>query len=268
MNGPDRPAATDAAPDRRNDARIALACLDLTSLNDGDTEADIERLLARAASPFGPVAAVCVWPRFVAFARARLPAGIGVATVANFPAGGDDAERAVRETRAIVEAGGDEVDVVLPWRAFARGEVARCRALLDAVRLACEGRTLKVIVESGELRAPALIGAAATLALDAGADFVKTSTGKTAVGATPEAAAAMLAAIAAHRDARDRAGFKASGGVRRVADAARYAALVRRHLGEEALGPARFRIGASALLDDILATLGAGPARTGPTEGY
>ncbi len=245
-------------------ARLALACLDLTSLNEVDTEADIAVLCERAAGPHGRVAAVCVWPRLAAFARTHLPPDIGVAAVANFPAGGSDIGLAVRDTGRIVQAGAQEVDVVLPWRALAAGDERVCTDLLAAVRRACEGLVLKVILESGDLQHPALIRRASEIALAEGADFLKTSTGKTTTGATPLAAQVMLDSIAADATARARAGFKASGGVRTVADAARYIGLVADTLGSDAVSPMRFRIGASSLLGDIEAVLGGGaaPART------
>jgi deoxyribose-phosphate aldolase len=246
------PEATEAT------ARAALACLDLTSLNDADTEADIARLCERATGPFGPSAAVCVWPRFAAFARARLPAGVAVAAVANFPGGSTDLAGAVADTRAIVDAGAQEVDLVLPWRALIAGDEAVCRELLAAVRAACPGLRLKVILETGELHDAALITRAATLALQGGADFLKTSTGKRPVSATPEAARLLLQAIAADPAARGRVGFKPAGGIRTVADAALYIGLVRETLGSAALTPSRFRIGASGLLDDIETVLGGG----------
>ncbi len=236
-------------------ARLALACLDLTSLGDADTEADVVRLAERASAAPGPVAALCVWPRFVRTALACAPAGVAVAAVANFPDGGADIERAVRDTGEIVAAGAQELDVVLPWRTLAAGDEARCAAVLHAVRRASEGCLLKVILESGELKTPELVERAARLALAEGADFLKTSTGKTPVGATPEAARVMLQTIARDASAASRAGFKASGGVRRLADALRYLDLAEAILGSAALTPERFRIGASALLDDIEATL-------------
>jgi deoxyribose-phosphate aldolase len=248
-------------------ARTALACLDLTSLNDADTEADVERLCERAQSSFGPVAAVCVWPRFAALARARLPASIRVAAVANFPDGSTDIDRAVRETRQIVAAGAQEVDVVLPYAALLAGDEAACVELLYAVRGACEGLVLKVILETGVLHEAAMIRAAADLALDAGADFLKTSTGKTPVSATPHAAQLLLDAIVADSRARPGVGFKASGGIRTVADAAIYIALTQAAFGE--VTPRRFRIGASSLLADIEAVLGgtAAASATG-SRGY
>lgn len=258
---------TTTSPTLQASARTALACLDLTSLNDTDTEADIGRLCARAVGPLGAVAAVCVWPRLAAFARAQLPGPVGVAAVANFPDGGTDIERALRDTRAIVDAGAQEVDVVLPWRALVAGDEAACSALLGAVRRACDGLVLKVILESGELKEERLVRRASELALAAGADFLKTSTGKTATGATLEAARVMLQAIADDPAARTHAGFKASGGIRSVADAVPYLDLVARILGPDALVPARLRIGASSLLADIEAVLG-GRAAPAAGSGY
>lgn len=250
-------------------ARLALRCLDLTSLNDTDTEADVARLCARAQGPFGPVAAVCVWPRLAAFARRQLPASIAVAAVANFPDGSADTARALADTRAIVDAGAQEVDVVLPFAALMAGDAATVSRVLRAVRAACPGRVLKVILETGVLQTEAHIRRAAELALEAGADFLKTSTGKTPVSATPAAAATMLRAIAADAAVASRAGFKASGGIRTVREAVTYFELVADILGPEALQPARFRIGASSLLADIEAVLGgAGAAPASGAPGY
>ena len=248
-------------------AQLALNCLDLTSLNTGDTSADIDALCQRAQTPYGPVAAVCVWPRFVAQARAALPGSIQVAAVANFPGGALDAAMAVADTRAIVDAGGNEVDVVLPYRALMQGQTAACADLLAQVRAACgHGVGLKVIIESGELGSPELIAQATRLALDAGADFVKTSTGKTPVSATPEAAQVMLREIAAHARGAT-AGFKASGGIRSVADAQGYLQLAANILGDGALVPQRLRFGASGLLNDIEAVL-AGKTSSAATSAY
>lgn len=261
-------------PTPADDARIALACLDLTRLDDADTEADVARLAARArdvAQRLGAPAALCVWPRLAACARRALPPTIAVAAVANFPHGGSEVRRAVRDAEEIVAAGAQEVDLVLPWRALRDGDTRSAAALLAAVRRACPGLRLKVILETGALGDDALVRRAAALALAEGADFLKTSTGRVAVGATPAAARALLETIAGTPGSR--AGFKASGGVRTVADAAVYIALVREILGAAAVGPARLRIGASALLDDIETVLGAAAAAPAalperPAAGY
>ncbi|HEV6965795.1 MULTISPECIES: deoxyribose-phosphate aldolase [Roseateles] len=246
-------------------ARTALACLDLTSLNDADTAADIEALCRRAQTAHGPVAAVCVWPRFVAQARAALPAAIKVAAVADFPDGALDLPRALADVAEIAQAGGDEVDVVLPWRALLADQTTEVAEFLSEVRFASRPLTLKVIIESGELGSADRIAQATRLALAAGADFVKTSTGKTKTGATPEAAAVMLKEIKA--SGLSSAGFKASGGVRSVADAAGYIAQAEAILGAAALNPQRLRFGASGLLTDIEAVL-SGAASAASTSAY
>ncbi len=249
-------------------ARLALSCLDLTSLNEQDTEADIARLCDRAQGRFGSVAAVCVWPRLAAFARAQLPANISVAAVANFPEGSSDLQRALGDTSAIVQSGAQEVDLVLPYAQLRAGDERGVMALLEAVRKACPGLLLKVILETGELASNALIERASLLVLKAGADFLKTSTGKTAVSATPQAARIMLGCIAADPHARDRVGFKPSGGIRTVADATVYMALVEEILGTTALTPQRFRVGASSILGDIETILGGAAATTAPAGSY
>ena len=247
-------------------ARKALACLDLTSLTDGHDvkggEADIEQLCIKAAGKHGHVAAVCVWPRQAGFARSLLPPTIAVAAVANFPDGSSDIRRAVRDTAQIVTAGAQEVDVVIPYR-----DLSSAPALLAAVRRECPGLLLKVIVETGELNDEALIQQACRMALDAGADFLKTSTGKRPIAATPAAARLLLAAIANDPQARGRVGFKPAGGIRTVADAALYMQLTADMLGAEAVTPTRFRIGASALLNDIEAVL-SGAARPAAGDTY
>jgi deoxyribose-phosphate aldolase len=246
-------------------ARLALDCLDLTSLNDGDDASAIDALCARAVTPWGPVAAVCVWPRFVAQARAALPRAVAVAAVANFPDGALDQARALADTRAIVEAGGDEVDLVLPWRAMLGGEAAAAARLVASVRAACPGQRLKLIIESGELPLPETIRQASRIGLDAGVDFLKTSTGKSAHGASLEAARLMLECIA--MQPRE-VGFKASGGIRTVVDSVGYVDLVRAHLGDAAVSPRRLRFGASGLLGDIARVLSGRSDAAKPSSGY
>jgi deoxyribose-phosphate aldolase len=228
--------------------REMVALVDLTSLTGEETDADIAALCEQAQTPAGPVAAVCVYGHYVSRAVAGLEGtGIPVAAVANFPEGELDADRAVRETEQAVQDGAREVDVVLPWRAFLAGDRAGAIAVVEATREACPV-LLKVILESGRLQEPDVIGAAARDALAVGADFVKTSTGKLQPAATLPAAAVMLEAVRDHGTG----GFKASGGLRTADDAAAYLELADALFGPGWATPATFRFGASSLLDDLL----------------
>ena len=235
-------------------ARRALACLDLTDLADATSQEEATRLIARGQTAFGPVAAICIWPQFVSGAAQRLRGtGVRLATVINFPAGGEDIERAVEDARQALRDGADEIDLVLPWRALKAGDEALPRAMVEAVAGCLPARArLKVIIESGELADPALIASASRIAIAAGAHFIKTSTGKTPVSATPEAARVMLTAI---RDSGRPVGFKASGGIRTLADAQVYLGLADEIMGADWARPDTFRFGASGLLDALLAAL-------------
>ncbi|MGY3858006.1 deoxyribose-phosphate aldolase [Aeromonas intestinalis] len=244
--------------DIKQAARLAISLMDLTSLNDDDTDARILALCQQAATPHGHTAAVCVYPRFVALARQALAAqhtsAIKVATVVNFPGGDQEPDAVLAETRAALADGADEIDLVIPWRALMAGDEAPARALVRRCKALCGDRVLKVIIESGELKTPALIRAASLLAIEEGADFIKTSTGKVPVNATPEAARIMLAAIA-DSGARQRVGFKAAGGVRSAQEAADYLGMAQELLGERWPDEAHFRFGASSLLTQLLAVL-------------
>jgi len=235
-------------PDTGAVARRALPLLDLTDLTETCTEPKIDALCRDARS--GGVAAICVWPHFVAQgARALKGSGIRVATVINFPAGGEDCARATDDTAEALRDGADEIDLVLPYRAFLHGDAETARDMVEAVRDTCGAAILKVILETGELADPDVIRRAGRLALEAGADFLKTSTGKSPVSATPEAAEAMLIEIQA--SARP-AGLKISGGLRSVADAATYLALADRIMGPDWVGPKTFRLGASSLFGALM----------------
>jgi len=250
----------------RKVAARALPLLDLTDLGDKMKAADADRLAARAVGPFGAVAAVCLWPRFVARAKARLAgSGVRIATVVNFPHGGEDAAAAVAETRKAIADGADEIDVVLPWRAVLRGDPAAAEAVVRAVRRVVRGdRRMKVIIETGELKDGKAIAEACRIALAAGTDFLKTSTGKTPLGATPAAARTMLKSI---RAAQRPVGLKVAGGVRTLADAATYLALADRAMGRRWASPQTFRFGASGLLDALEAVL-AGGVSAPASRGY
>ena len=231
--------------------------LDLTSLGEDDRPEDILRLCARAAAAPCPPAALCVYPEHIGTARRELArlglASVAVATVVNFPEGGADPARAARETRRALAAGGNEIDAVLPYRSLLAGDLDTFRRVADACREACGSALLKCILETGELADAARIAEASRIALAAGADFIKTSTGKVPVNATQEAAAIMLDAIAG---CGRPAGFKAAGGIRTPEQAMAYREQVIAALGEDAATPARFRIGASGLLDALVAEAG------------
>ena len=238
----------------REQARRLLTLLDLTSLNDNDDESVIERLCARAVTPFGQVAAVCTWPRFIGLCKDRLKgSGVRVATVANFPHGKNDSETVLAEIRQVIAAGADEVDLVFPYRLWLAGERDPACALVSVGKQVCGSKVLlKVILETGELATPRYIAEASRDVIAADADFLKTSTGKTAVGATPAAATVMLAAI---KESGKSVGFKAAGGIRTPADALSYWQLAEGIMGQGWAVPATFRIGASALLDALLEVL-------------
>lgn len=226
-------------------ARRALSLLDLTDLSDNADEAGLAALCTRAVGAPGPVAAICIWPRFVAQARTMLGrAPVRIATVVNFPQGEATGAEVLAETQGAVASGTDEIDLVLPWRAFLAGDAAGAEAMVRAVKDSCDGRTLKVILETGEYPDIDRVRAASELAIAAGADFIKTSTGKTAHSASLPAARTMLEVIAASGRP---VGLKPSGGIRTLADAASYLDLADEIMGPDWARPETFRFGASGL---------------------
>ncbi|MEQ5774181.1 deoxyribose-phosphate aldolase [Thalassospira sp. NFXS8] len=251
-------------------AKRAISVLDLTSLNDDDTNETIEALCATAQTPAGNTAAVCVYAPFVETSwKALGQSGIKTATVVNFPEGGQNAQRVADETANAVAAGADEIDVVLPYRAFLAGNIDSAAEVIVATRQACGPfMTLKVILESGEFPDAQTIYDAARLAISNGANFIKTSTGKVPTGATPQAAVAMITAI---RDAKAEqgleCGFKASGGVRTAKDAGLYLAIADHIMGPDWATPATFRFGASSVLNDLLAVCGVNSDRQPASAG-
>jgi deoxyribose-phosphate aldolase len=246
-------------------ARRLLGLLDLTTLNESDDDEVVRALAANAATPVGHVAALCTWSRLIGAALHSLAGtGVPVAAVANFPAGAPDVAAAAAECTQAVAAGAAEVDVVFPWRALLAGDRDTPLALVRACRAACGQRAqLKVILESGQLATPTRIREAAEIAIAGGAQFLKTSTGKTQPGATLIAAEVMLEAITQAQTRGVRVGFKASGGIRTMAEAIKYLSLYERRFGSGSAVPAVFRIGASHLVHELLA-VGAG---TGVNKG-
>ncbi|CAM4421944.1 deoxyribose-phosphate aldolase [Pseudoalteromonas ostreae] len=239
------------------DAALAVQLMDLTSLNDNDSAATIEALVASIKPSLGIPAAVCVYSEFVDDAKLALAerelSHVKVATVTNFPLGDSELSEVINETLIAIERGADEIDLVLPYQALIAGDEATALEYVRASKGLCpEHVKLKVIIESGELKTPALIKQATELAIAGGADFVKTSTGKVAINATLEATEVMLSTI---KQSPRVVGFKASGGVKTVMDASNYLQLAVCIMGEGYLNPSTFRFGASSLLSDIYAIL-------------
>lgn len=241
-------------------AKLAISLMDLTSLTDQETSQDIENLCQQAKSQGGDTAAICIFPRFIPLAKKILlqqgTPQIKIATVTNFPHGNDDIAIAVAETKAAVAYGASEVDVVFPYKALIAGNIHVGLELIEACKQVCpKDVILKVIIESGELKTPELIKLASEVAIRGGADFIKTSTGKVTVNATPEAAKIMLEVIRSTNNANVDTGFKAAGGVRNVDDALVYLTLAQDILGDNWTNSTHFRFGASSLLSNLLSTL-------------
>jgi deoxyribose-phosphate aldolase len=237
--------------------RRLLSLTDLTSLNDSDDAAAVHALskLARSA-PVKP-AAICIWARLIPAALESLRgSGIALCAVANFPAGAAQPGIAADETAAAVDAGAAEVDVVFPYRALLAGDAGVGLELVRACRQACADRALlKVILETGQLGGADTIRHAAEIAVEGGAHFLKTSTGKTQPAATAAAAAILWDVIAAAARRGQAIGFKASGGIRTFNDALIYLGGYDARFGEGSATAANFRIGASALFKELLAAL-------------
>jgi deoxyribose-phosphate aldolase len=234
-------------------ARKAISLVDLTDLTDDCTPAAIESLCERAAR-YG-TAAVCVWPDFVAQSSAALAGtGVRVATVVNFPSGDERPFAVGLVTERALADGAHEIDTVLPFKAFAAGDRDRPSAMLERVRRITEGNALmKVILETGELPDLDTAEEAARFAIEHGADFVKTSTGKTPVSATLPAAERMLEVIAASGRP---VGIKPAGGISTADAAGDYITLAERIMGDGWVAPATFRFGASGLLNALLIAAG------------
>lgn len=247
--------------------RIVVACMDLTTLEGKDSEGRVRSLCAKARNPaphladLPAVAAVCVYPNLVCVAKDALAGtSVKVASVATaFPSGQSSLEVKLADTQAAIDAGADEIDMVIDRGAFLAGryrEVAdEIIAVKDLLRQARHDKEiyLKVILETGELGSYDNVRLASDIALESGADFIKTSTGKATTNATFAVAVAMCEAIRdyARRTGR-RAGLKVAGGCRTTKQALTYLVIVKETLGDSWLNPDTFRIGASSLLDDLL----------------
>ncbi|CAH0541238.1 deoxyribose-phosphate aldolase [Vibrio marisflavi] len=244
--------------DLKTAALRALKLMDLTTLNDDDTDEKVIALCHNAKSAVGNTAAICIYPRFIPIAKKTLKQQgtpeVKIATVTNFPHGNDDIEIAVAETKAAVAYGADEVDVVFPYRALMAGNEEVGFELVKQCKQACGDILLKVIIETGELKEESLIKKASQIAIEAGADFIKTSTGKVPVNATPEFARMMLEVIR-DMNVAEKVGFKPAGGVRTAEDAAIYLQMADELLGDNWVDSRHYRFGASSLLTNLLNTL-------------
>ncbi|GAA5142905.1 deoxyribose-phosphate aldolase [Thalassotalea piscium] len=252
-------------------ATLAISLMDLTSLTNNESEQDIINLCKQAASAAGNTAAICIYPSYIPIAKKQLALqntpNINIATVTNFPHGNADVAMAVKQTEEAILLGADEVDVVFPYQALINGDESVGYELVKACKLACSRQNvlLKVIIESGVLKTPVLIKKASEISINAGADFIKTSTGKVEVNATPEAAKIMLETI---HELNTNVGFKAAGGVKNVEDAALYLALAANILGPNWADKNHFRFGASSLLENLLTTLGVNTNVTSTKSSY
>ncbi len=245
--------------------RLAIQCMDLTTLEGKDSGGRVRSLCAKAVTPsphfpeLPSVAAVCVYPNLVAVAKESLrDSPVRVASVAtSFPSGQSSLEVKIADTKFAIDAGAHEIDMVIDRGAFLAGRYQDVFAEIATVREVCAAApvpvTLKVILETGELGSYDNVRAASDLALEAGADFIKTSTGKVTTNATFPVAVTMCEAIRDYaRRTGKRVGLKVAGGCRTTKQALTYLVIVKETLGDEWLRPGLFRVGASSLLDDLL----------------
>lgn len=247
-----------------NSLKRIFSCIDNTTLEGSDTVQRVQQLCRKSLSMCNPalgvnhVAAVCVYPVFVAEAKRCLEgSNIKVASVAGaFPSGQSPLSVKVSEVRYAVDEGADEIDMVISRGSFLEGNYQKVFDEIAAIREVCAHQRLKVILETGELPTHEHIYKASELAIKAGADFIKTSTGKIAVSATIEAADIMLSAIVAHyKNTGKMVGFKAAGGISTPEQALAYYRMAANRLGERFANNQYFRIGASRLTEKLFALL-------------
>ena len=244
--------------------KFCLSAIDLTTLSCCDSEESVEAMARRAAefemdyTHLQNVASICVYPPFVETVGLNIDGTpLRITSVAGgFPSSQTFLEVKMLEVAMAIENGADEVDIVVNVGKILTGAYDEAANEIEVLREESDGATLKVILETGALKSPEMIYNASLLAMAAGADFIKTSTGKIDVSATPEAAVVMCKAIKEYHDKTGRkVGFKAAGGVRTAEDAALYYTIVKEILGEEWLTTELFRIGASSAANNILSAI-------------
>jgi len=241
--------------------RTCFSLIDLTTLNSTDTPSKVAGMIAKVNGfneiypSYPSVAAVCVYPNFAGQVRSQLKVdGVSIAVVAGvFPSSQSFPEIKIAECRMAVEKGADEVDIVLALSKFLDNDKRGAFEEIKSIKEAIGEKHLKVILETGALKEPGLIAEASSLAIDAGADFIKTSTGKMEPAATPEAAYIMCCKIKEHYEKTGkRIGFKPAGGISTPGEAVLYYSIVEDILGKDWLNPQLFRIGASRLANNLL----------------
>ncbi|UKN03416.1 deoxyribose-phosphate aldolase [Paracrocinitomix mangrovi] len=240
----------------KNQILTILSLIDLTTLNDNDTENVVEQLVNKANTGFENVhpAAVCVYSNFGNFAANISKTKVAVVGGC-FPSGQTLIEAKAAEYKLIQQLNVDEVDIVINRGDLIASDFENVAKDVKAARSIFTNKSLKVIIESGELNAE-LIKKASEIAISEGADFIKTSTGKSKTGATPEAAQIMCNVIQNHfTQTGKKIGFKASGGIRTKEDADKYINIVKNTLGDEWINPSLLRIGASSLYDNLIDSL-------------
>jgi len=249
-----------------NNIEVYKQCLnqiDLTSLSGTDTESEIRAMVEKVNnfenefSDLPNVAAICVYPALVPIVKATLTEPIGIAAVsAGFPASQTFIEIKVAETALCVMEGATEIDVVISIGKFLEGKYEEVFEELEEIKSACHDAHLKVILETGSLQTASNIKKAAIIAMAAGADFIKTSTGKIPVAATPEATFVMCQAIKEWNEKNNvKVSYKPAGGISTTEEAVKHYTLVKEILGEEWLNNKRFRFGASRLANDLLSSI-------------
>lgn len=240
--------------------KTILGCIDLTTLEGSDTDDKVRKLCDTSLSfrneerQIPTTAAVCVYPPFISVAKEKLRGtGVHVASVAGaFPSGQLPIHLKVAEVEYAVAQGADEIDMVISRGSFLSGHYQQVYDEIRAIRNACPKQKLKVILETGELETPQNIYRASQLAIYAGADFLKTSTGKIAVNATPEAFWVMMLAIHQHyQDTGQKVGIKVAGGVSTPEQAYTYFHIWRQNMGKDWITPDLFRVGTSRLATKI-----------------
>lgn len=237
---------------------LVVSLMDLTSLNDNDTNESISTLVHNSRNPLGDVAAICIYKEFIPFAKGLdniKNTNIQVATVINFPTGNGGVEQTLEELNIALNNGADEIDLVMPYKLLEQGEHGKVGNFIGTIRKACGDKALKVIIESGELHTEELIRLASKVAISEGVDFIKTSTGKVPVNATVEAARFMLDEI---KSSGTQCGFKVAGGVKSLDDAVEYLDLATSIMGDGFISNKTFRFGTSSLLHNILGKDGGG----------